>query len=100
MAFDECIEWPASRDRVVASTERTTRWLKRCMAARTQPQKTALLGIVQGGFFPDLRAAHAREIVDLDLDAYAVGGLSVGEPREQLLEMVEASTEHLPRNKV
>jgi queuine tRNA-ribosyltransferase len=100
MAFDECIEWPASRDRVVASTERTTRWLKRCMAARTQPHRTALLGIVQGGFFPDLRAAHAREIVDLDLDAYAVGGLSVGEPREQLLEMVEASTEHLPRNKV
>jgi len=100
MAFDECIEWPATRDRVISSTERTTRWLKRCMAARTQPERTALLGIVQGGFYPDLRAAHAQEIVDLDLDAYAIGGLSVGEPREQLLAMVDASVGHLPRNKV
>ncbi len=100
MAFDECIEWPADRDRVVRSTERTTRWLKRCMAARRQPERTALLGIVQGGFYPDLRAAHAQELVDLDLDAYAIGGLSVGEPTEQLLAMVEASAVHLPRNKV
>ena len=100
MAFDECIEWPADRDRVIRSTERTTRWLKRCMAARQHPERTALLGIVQGGFYPDLRAAHAQELVELDLDAYAVGGVSVGEPREQLLEMVEATTCHLPVDKV
>lgn len=99
MAFDECIEWPADRDRVGQSTERTTRWLKRCMAARTRPETTALLGIVQGGFYPDLRAAHAQEIVALDLDAYAVGGVSVGEPRENMLEMVEVSTPHLPVDK-
>ena len=60
MAFDECIEWPAERDRVAASTERTTRWLKRCIAARQHPDRTGLLGIVQGGFYGDLRAAHAR----------------------------------------
>jgi queuine tRNA-ribosyltransferase len=100
MAFDECIEWPADRDRVIRSTERTTRWLKRCMAARRHPERTALLGIVQGGFYPDLRAAHAEEIVDLDLDAYAIGGLSVGEPTADLLAMVDASAKLLPANKV
>ena len=100
MAFDECIEWPADRDRVARSTERTTRWLKRCHAARRQPDRTALLGIVQGGFYEDLRIAHAHEIVDLDLDGYAIGGLSVGEPTDQLLGMVEATTPHLPDNKV
>ncbi len=100
MAFDECIEWPADRDRVTESTQRTTRWLKRCIAARQKPDSTALLGIVQGGFYPDLRAEHAQELVELDLDAYAVGGLSVGEPRDELLEMVGATTPHLPAHKV
>ncbi len=100
MAFDECIEWPASRDRVARSTARTTRWLRRCIAARTKPEQTALLGIVQGGFYADMRIAHAQEIVELDLDAYAVGGLSVGEPREQLLEMAALTTPHLPADKV
>ena len=100
MAFDECIAWPSSREETQKSTERTTRWLKRCMDARKKPEKTALLGIVQGGFYEDLRIAHAQEIVDLDLDAYAVGGLSVGEPQEKLLAMVAISTPHLPTNKL
>jgi queuine tRNA-ribosyltransferase len=81
MAFDECIEWPADRARVAASTARTTRWLKRQIAARRRPDRTALLGIVQGGFYEDLRAAHTDELAALDLDAYAIGGISVGEPR-------------------
>ncbi|MEC8191542.1 MAG: tRNA guanosine(34) transglycosylase Tgt [Myxococcota bacterium] len=100
MAFDECIEWPAERDRVARSTERTTRWLKRCIAARRHPDRTALLGIVQGGFYDDLREAHAHEIVELDLDGYAIGGLSVGEPTDELLGMVETTTPHLPNDKV
>ena len=62
--------------------------------------KTALLGIVQGGFYEDLRIEHAQEIVELDCDAYAVGGLSVGEPTEQLLEMVSITTPHLPVHKI
>jgi len=70
------------------------------MAARTKPEKTALLGIVQGGFYEDLRVAHAQQIVDLDLDAYAIGGLSVGEPRDQLLDMVARTTPHLPADKI
>jgi queuine tRNA-ribosyltransferase len=100
MAFDECIEWPADRDRVIASTERTTRWLKRCDAARQHRDRTALLGIVQGGFYEDLRRAHAAEIRELDLDGYAIGGLSVGEPRESLLAMVEVTAPCLPEDKI
>jgi len=100
MAFDECIEWPAERDRVAASTERTTRWLKRCLEARRHADRTALIGIVQGGFYDDLRAAHAQEIVELDLDAYAIGGLSVGEPIDQMMAMVETTIPHLPRAKI
>lgn len=100
MAFDECIEWPASRDRVAASTSRTTRWLRRGLAHRRQPGRTALLGIVQGGFFEDLRIAHAQELVALDLDAYAVGGLSVGEPPAQMLAMLDVTVPHLPADKL
>jgi queuine tRNA-ribosyltransferase len=100
MAFDECIEWPADRARVAASTARTTRWLKRQIAARRRPDRTALLGIVQGGFYEDLRAAHTDELAALDLDAYAIGGISVGEPREHLLAMVDVSAPRLPANKV
>lgn len=100
MALDECIEWPAERDAVGRSTERTTRWLKRCQDARTRPEATALLGIVQGGFYEDLRIAHAQEIAELNLDGYAVGGLSVGEPREQLLEMAAITVPHMPADKV
>ena len=100
MAFDECIELEATREEVVKSTERTTRWLKRCIQARKKSESTGLLGIVQGGFFDDLRVEHAQEIVELNLDAYAVGGLSVGEPTEQLLNMVAVTTPYLPKDKV
>ena len=100
MALDECIEWPAERDFVARSTDRTTRWLKRCLAARCTPDTTALFGIVQGGMYPDLRAAHAQELGSLDLDGYAVGGLSVGEPREDLFAMAELAAAHLPTHKV
>jgi queuine tRNA-ribosyltransferase len=100
MALDECIEWPADRDAVGRSTARTTRWLKRCQAARTRPERTALLGIVQGGFYEDMRIAHAQEISELNLDAYAIGGLSVGEPKDQLLQMVSVTVPHLPPAKL
>jgi queuine tRNA-ribosyltransferase len=100
MAFDECIEWPASRERVVASTQRTTRWLKRCLAARQRADRTALFGIVQGGFHEDLRIAHADELAALDLDGYAIGGLSVGEPRTELFAAVGYTAPRLPADKV
>lgn len=99
MAFDECIEWPADRDRVARSTERTTRWLRRGLGARRHPERTALFGIVQGGFYEDLRAAHADEIAALDLDGYAVGGLSVGEPQAEMLAMGGLAVGRLPQDR-
>ena len=100
MAFDECIEWPAERERVAKSTERTTRWLRRCESARTQRDRTALFGIVQGGTYDDLRAAHAQELAAMGLDGYAVGGVSVGEPREHMFAAAQAATPHLPADRV
>ena len=99
MAFDECIEWPAERDRVAKSTERTTRWLRRCEAARTERERTALFGIVQGGTYDDLRAEHAQELASMRLDGYAVGGVSVGEPREHMFAAAQAATPHLPADR-
>jgi queuine tRNA-ribosyltransferase len=99
MALDECIEVPATRARVEASTARTTRWLARCLAARGAPERTALFGIVQGGLFADLRRTHAEELASLDLDGYAVGGLSVGETRAEMLAMLEAAVPALPEDR-
>ena len=100
MAFDECIPLGASYEEVQKSTQRTTRWLKRCLSARQNSEKTALLGIVQGGFFEELRIEHAQELGELDLDGYAIGGVSVGEPTEDLLNIVSCTAPHLPQNKV
>lgn len=100
MAFDECLEHPATLERATESTERTTRWLRRCMAARKAPERTALFGIVQGGLYEDLRRAHAAELSDLDLDGYAIGGLSVGEAREDLVAFAAISADALPTDRV
>jgi queuine tRNA-ribosyltransferase len=99
MALDECIDKEADAARVAASTARTTRWLLRCEQARRRRDRTALWGIVQGGMFPEQRAAHARELAALDLDGYAIGGLSVGEGHERMLAMVEVATAELPRDR-
>jgi queuine tRNA-ribosyltransferase len=100
MAFDECLEHPATRERAVESTARTTRWLHRCIAARRAPERTALFGIVQGGLYEDLRRAHAAELSELDLDGYAIGGLSVGEAREDLVAFAAISASALPADRV
>ncbi len=100
MAFDECLEYPATEARAAESTARTTRWLHRCLAARRHPDRTALFGIVQGGTWPELRRAHARELAALDLDGYAIGGLSVGEGQALMCEMLDITEPELPQNKV
>ena len=100
MALDECIEKEADRRRVVESTRRTTRWLKRCLAHRKHPERTALFGIVQGGFHKDLRLEHAGLLRDLDLDGYAIGGVSVGEGRAKMLATVEIVAPELPVDRV
>ncbi len=100
MAFDECVEWPATEERARAGMNRTTRWLKRCIAARQHADRTALFGIVQGGTHEGLRTEHAAELADLDLDGYAIGGLSVGEPREELVRFTTFTAPLLPSTKI
>lgn len=99
MAFDECPPFPAEREYVKASTERTYRWLKRCIEAHQRKEDQALFGIVQGGMYKDLREESAKQLVELDLPGYAVGGLSVGEPKEMMYEVLSYTTPLLPKEK-
>lgn len=98
MAFDECVPYPADYDYAKKSTERTIRWLKRCKEAMTASNQ-GLFGIVQGGMYKELREWSARETTAMELPGYAVGGLSVGEPKELMYEMLEYSTSLLPQDK-
>ncbi|MGF1568243.1 MAG: tRNA guanosine(34) transglycosylase Tgt [Nodosilinea sp.] len=98
MAFDECPPYPCSREAVQAATERTGRWLTRCVAAHQRPDQ-ALFGIVQGGVYPDLRQQAARQLAELDLLGYAIGGVSVGEPPELIEAIVQATAPCLPDHK-
>lgn len=107
MAFDECPSGIAQRDYIQASVERTARWLVRCkdeMARLNQKfdtinRKQLLFGINQGGIYEDIRIAHAQEISRMDLDGYAVGGLSVGESQEDMYRILDAVVPHLPQDK-
>lgn len=99
MAFDECAPYPADRQYVKNSLERTTRWLERCKAAHKYPEKQALFGIVQGGMYKELREQSAREITAIDLPGYAIGGLSVGEPKDMMYEVLDYTVPLLPEDK-
>lgn len=99
MAFDECIPYPADRTYTKNSLERTTRWLERCIKANNNPDTQALFGIMQGGMYQDLRKQSADEITQFDLPGYSIGGLSVGEPKEQFLEVLDYCVDYLPENK-
>jgi queuine tRNA-ribosyltransferase len=124
MCFDECVEYPADKDRVRESMEMTLRWAKRSKdhfeahkhevpwdraeggSATADPfgppqpgQTQSLFGIVQGGMHTDLRRESALRTVELDFPGYAIGGLSVGEPRHATREMIEATLEYLPKDK-
>lgn len=99
MAFDECPPFPADRQYLKDSLERTTRWAKRCKAAHTRPHDQALFGIIQGGMDRELRKQSAEELLELDFPGYAVGGLSVGEPKEIMNEVLEFTTPLMPKDK-
>lgn len=107
MAFDECAPALSSREYVENSVARTTRWLARCKAEMerlnhlpdTVNPHQLLFGINQGGIFPDIRIAHAKEISRMDLDGYAVGGLAVGETHEEMYHILDEVVPHLPENK-
>ena len=98
MAFDECIPYPADYDYTKQSLARTLRWAGRCKKAMAREDQ-GLFGIVQGGMYEDLRIESAEALVEMDFPGYAVGGLSVGEPKKLMYEMLELSTEHLPQDK-
>ncbi|MGN0520151.1 MAG: tRNA guanosine(34) transglycosylase Tgt [Candidatus Fimenecus sp.] len=107
MAFDECVENPAAYDYAKASCERTVRWLVRCKAemARlnalegTVNPNQLLFGINQGCTYGDLRVENMKQIVELDLDGYAIGGLAVGEPKEDMYRIISAVEPFMPKNK-
>lgn len=98
MAFDECVPYPADFKYTRESMELTLRWAQRCKDTMTNPNQ-GLFGIVQGGMYKDLRIECANRLVDRDFPGYAVGGLSVGEPKELMYEMLDITLEHLPQNK-
>lgn len=99
MCFDECTPYPATYEYAKYSMERTTRWAKRCKEYHKNWDKQGLFGIVQGGMYKDLRAQSAKELVELDFPGYAIGGLSVGEPKELMCEMLDFTTPLLPKDK-
>ena len=98
MAFDECVPYPADHDYAERSLGRTLRWAKRCREAMTRSDQ-GLFGIVQGGMFKNLRLRSVQALLEMDLPGYAVGGLSVGEPKELMYEILDYTTEHLPPDK-
>lgn len=108
MAFDECVENPAEHSYSKASCERTVRWLKRCKAKmaelnsleNTLNRQQMLFGINQGCTYADLRVEHMKQIADLELDGYAIGGLAVGEPTEVMYDIIERVTPFMPKNKI
>lgn len=99
MALDECPPFPASREYMIDSINRTSRWAERSLKAHKRPEDQALFGIIQGGEYADLRAQSAKDIISLDFPGYAIGGLSVGEPKDVMNRMLEATTPLMPSNK-
>ncbi len=108
MAFDECVENPAKYEYAKQSCERTVRWLKRCKAEMdrlnslpdTINKKQLLFGINQGCTFDDLRIENMKQIAELDLDGYAIGGLAVGEPKEDMYRVISAVEPYMPKDKI
>jgi queuine tRNA-ribosyltransferase len=97
MCLDTCIPYPATREETVQATDLTTRWARRCRDAHDRREQL-LFGIVQGGMFPELRKNHAAALIDIGFDGYAIGGLSVGENKEDMYDITEATVPFLPRD--
>jgi len=98
MCLDECIPYPSSYEYTKSSVGLTSRWARRCKEAK-KPDDSMLFGIVQGGFYKDLRLKSAQELIGMDFNGYALGGLSVGEPKSIMWEMIDTVVDVLPPNK-
>ena len=99
MAFDECCPYPSTYEYTKKSMERTTSWAKRCKEAHSRKEDQGLFGIIQGGFYKDLRKQSAEDLIKLDFPGYAIGGISVGEPKEEFLDILQYTTPLMPENK-
>ncbi len=108
MAFDECVGNPATYEYTKQSAQRTVRWLERCKAEMdrlnalpdTINPNQMLFGINQGSTYEDIRVEHMKQIAKLDLDGYAIGGLAVGEPAEEMYRIIDAVEPHMPKDKI
>lgn len=98
MAFDECIPYPADFEYAKQSTLRTTRWAQRCLDTHTRDDQS-MFGIIQGGMYPELRKMSAEQLTEMDFAGYGIGGLSVGEPKPLMYEILSQTTEHMPKGK-
>ena len=99
MSFDECPPFDQSYDYVKRSIERTTRWAERGLRAHQRPQDQALFGILQGAGYKDLRLAHAQDMIAMDFPGYSIGGLSVGESKEEMNQVLDYLTPIMPKHK-
>lgn len=99
MAFDECPPFPAEYEYVKKSLERTTRWAERCLQSHSRPNDQGLFAIIQGGMHEDLRKMSAEQLTSMDFPGYAIGGLSVGEPKHLMYEVLDYTTPLMPANK-
>ena len=98
MSFDECCEYPSTYEYVKKSMERTTRWAERCKKAHTT-ENQGLFGIIQGGFYKDLRKISTEDLTAMDFPGYAIGGISVGEPKKEFLDILRYTAPLMPENK-
>ena len=99
MAFDECVEYPSTYEYTKQSMERTTRWAIRCKNSHKNIDEQSLFGIIQGGFYKDLRKQSLEDLVNLDLPGYAIGGISVGEPKEEFWDILNYTAPLMPKDK-
>ena len=99
MAFDECCPYPSDYEYTKKSMERTSRWAARCKEAHKTIDKQGLFGIIQGGFYKDLREQSLSDLIELDFPGYAIGGISVGEPKDEFLDILRHTAPLMPANK-
>ena len=99
MSFDECCPYPSTYEYTKNSMERTTRWAVRCKEVHKNIERQGLFGIIQGGFYKDLRKQSVEDLIKLDFPGYAIGGISVGEPKNEFLDILRYTTPLMPENK-
>ena len=99
MCFDECLPYPCDKDYASLALKRTIRWAKRCKDTHKNIEKQSLFGIIQGGMYKDLRLQSVNEMTDMDFPGYSIGGLSIGEPKKIMYEVLDWITPVMPQNK-